>query len=65
VSKIKKCEHICQEKLACLVDERDQALAFFDANHVSYYIYIPKSPKAVLFESLGKVAQKGIIAEKP
>ena len=28
-------------------------------------IYIPKSPKAVLFESLGKVPQKGIIAEKP
>ena len=26
---------------------------------------IPKSPKAVLFESLGKVLQKGIIAEKP
>ena len=25
----------------------------------------PKSPKAVLFESLGKVPQKGIIAEKP
>ena len=27
--------------------------------------YFPKSPKAVLFESLGKVPQKGIIAEKP
>ena len=29
------------------------------------YIYIPKSPKAVLSESLPKVAQKRIIAEKP
>ena len=28
-------------------------------------IAFPKSPKAVLFESLGKVPQKGIIAEKP
>ena len=29
------------------------------------YIYIPKSPKAVLSESLPKVGQKRIIAEKP
>ena len=34
-------------------------------DHVYAYIYIPKSPKAVLSESLPKVAQKRIIAEKP
>ena len=33
-------------------------------NNIYIYIYIPKSPKAVLCESLPKVAQKKIIAEK-
>ena len=37
----------------------------YDITTSYMYVYIPKSPKAVLFESLGKVPQKGIIAEKP
>ena len=41
-------------------------IIIYQYNIIIYqYIYIPKSPKAVLFESLGKVPQKGIIAEKP
>ena len=32
--------------------------------HNIIYIYIPKSPKAVLWRSLPNVAQKRIIAEK-